>query len=375
MPGVAVSQARLSALARRIITQFRRDPRTLILVFTIPIVVLSLIAYLIELEPSDITVGVVNEDVAVVSAADPLVVALKESLEFNLVDLTAEKVEEQLKQGEIQAALIFPSDFTQRLAMGQEPFINLVLEGSDSQVVGHIRATIGTALPQALARVPEIESHFIEIKPSFVYGGPHFGTLDYLAPAFIVLIPFLFVFLLTSVSFLRERTQGTMERLLASPLSRVECVLGYMMGFGLFALVDSLWILLFTVYVLQIEYVGRLSVVILIVVIMALTAVNLGIFMSTFARNEFQAVQFMPLVMFPQALLGGLFWSVDSLPWFLRWFSYMMPVTYANWAAREVMIKGASVLDWSVGSNLLILLGFAGVFIFLSSRTLRSEVA
>jgi len=372
---MAVSQARLSALARRIITQFRRDPRTLILVFTIPVVVLSLIAYLIELEPSDITVGVVNEDVAVVSAADPLIVALKESLEFDLVALTAEKVEEQLRQGEIQAALIFPSDFTQRLAMGQEPSLNLVLEGSDSQVVGYIRATIGTTLPQALARVPEIESRFIEIKPSFVYGGSHFGTLDYLAPAFIVLIPFLFVFLLTSVSFLRERTQGTMERLLASPLSRAECVLGYMLGFGLFALVDSLWILLFTVYVLQIEYVGRLSVVILIVVIMALTAVNLGIFMSTFARNEFQAVQFMPLVMFPQALLGGLFWSVDSLPWFLRWLSYMMPVTYANWAAREVMIKGASVLDWSVGSNLLILLGFAGVFIFLSSRTLRSEVA
>lgn len=367
--------ARIGALAGRIITQFRRDRRTLALIFFIPIIVLSLVGYLIELEPSGITVGVVNDDAAAISMADQIVAALEDVSDFSLVESTAEEVETQLEEGEIQAALLFPADFTQRLATGFDPSFDLVLEGSDPQVVGQIRERVAEAIPQALGSLPGMESRLIEVEPRFIYGGPQFSTLDYLAPAFLVLIPFLFVFLLTSVSFLRERTQGTMERLLASPVSRAESVLGYMLGFGLFALLESMVILLFTVYVLRINYEGNIFVVILAVIIMAMTAVNLGIFLSTFARNEFQAVQFMPLVIFPQALLGGLFWAVESLPWGLRWISYLMPITYANLGVREVMIKGASLLDWSVGSNLLILVGFAGVFVVLSSLTLRREVA
>lgn len=370
-----MSPARIAALARRIITQFRRDRRTLALMFFVPIIVLSLVGYLIELKPSDIALGIVNEDVAVLSAADSIIASLEDNTDLNLTTLGRDEVDGLLQEGEIRAALIFPPDFTQRLVTGSDPAVSLTLEGSQPSVAGHIRDSIATAMRQALAEVPGIESHLIDVQTSFVYGGPAFSTLDYLAPAFIVLIPFLFVFLLTSVSFLRERTQGTMERLLASPLSRAESVLGYMLGFGLFSLAESLVILLFTVYVLQVQHMGNIFVVILTVIVMALTAVNLGIFLSTFARNEFQAVQFMPLVLFPQALLGGLFWPVESLPWFLRWLSYLMPVTYANAAVREVMIKGASLLEWAVASNLLILVGFALVFVLLASLTIRREIA
>jgi ABC-2 type transport system permease protein len=330
---------RVGALARRIITQFRRDRRTLVLMFAVPIIVLSLIGYLIDLKPSGVTVGVVNEDqgVGMLSVADGILASL-------------EDVDQKLREGEIQGAIIFPSDFTQSLVTGQDPTIGLVLEGSDSRVMGHIRSSVTKAVPEALSQFPMMEGRLIEVQPSFIYGGSDYTSLDYLGPAFVVLIPFFFVFLLTSISFLRERAQGTIERLLASPLSRAETVLGYMLGFGLFSLIESLLILVFT-------------------------AVNLGIFVSTFARNEFQAVQFVPLVVFPQGLLGGLFWSVDSLPWFLRWLSYAMPMTYANIAVREVMIKGTSVADWSVLSNLLILAGFAAVLVFFSSLTLRREVA
>jgi len=374
---VVVGWGRIAALAGRIITQFRRDRRTLALIFFIPIIVLSLVGYLIELEPSGVTVGVVNEDepVASISMAGQIVAAIEESTDFTLVESSRDEVMAQIKDGEFQAALVFPFDLTRSAVTGDSPSFSLVLEGSDPQVAGYIREGVAQAIPEALAAVPGAGSRMIDVKPVFIYGGPRFRTLDYLAPAFLVLIPFLFVFLLTSVSFLRERAQGTMERLLASPLSRAESVLGYMLGFGLFALAESMVILLFTVYVLNINYAGSLGVVVLAVIVMAMTAVNLGIFLSTFARNEFQAVQFMPLVIFPQALLGGLFWAVESLPWSLRWISYLMPMTYANRAVREVMIKGASVLDWPVGSNLLILLGFAGVFIVLSSLTLRREVA
>ncbi len=370
-----MSWHRISALAKRIITQFRRDRRTVALILVVPIVILSLVGYLIDLKPSDTAVGIVNEDVAATSVAGLIVNTLEDVGDLKLIDLSREEVEGQLRDGRIKAALMFPSDFTQNLVTANGPTATLLLEGSDAQVAGHVRGTITTAIQQTLASIPGMEGRLINVQPSLIYGGPDYSTLDYLGPAFVVLIPWFFVFLLTSISFVRERVQGTVERLLASPLSRIDIVLGYMLGFGIFSLIQSLEMLLFTVYVLNVNCEGSIFVAILIVVIMIMTAVNLGILLSTFARNEFQAVQFVPLVVFSQGLLGGLFWSLDSLPWSLRWLSYLMPVTYANLAVKDVMIKGAGILDWSVGSNLLILTAFAAAFIVLSSLTLKREVA
>jgi ABC-2 type transport system permease protein len=370
-----VSRRRIGALARRIVTQFRRDLRTVALILIVPIVIISLVAYLIDIKPSDTPVGVVNDDAAVVSIADLIIHAIDEESDLNLTELSREDAERQLRDGKINAALVFPADFTRDLITANEPTITLLLEGSEAQVMAHVRDTLTIAIQQTLAGVSGVEGRLIQVEPSFLYGGEDYTTMDYLGPAFIVLMPWFFVFLLTSVSFVRERVQGTVERLLASPLSRFEIVLGYMVGFGIFSLIQSLEMLLFTVYVLDVNCEGSIFLAILTVVVVIMTAVNLGILLSTFARNEFQAIQFVPLVVFPQALLGGLFWSLDSLPWFLRWLSYLMPVTYANSAVRDVMIRGATILDWSVASNLLILAGFAVAFVLLASLTLKREVA
>ncbi len=370
-----MSGHRIAAIALRIVTQFRRDRRTLVLIFAVPLIILALVGYLIDMEPSDVKFGVVNEDQALISVADAIVNVMEENTDLQMVDLSRSEADVQLREGAIQAALIFPPDFTRSLLTGQGPTISLILEGSDPQEAGYVRDSLAAAIPQALEGIPGMEGRLVEIEPEFIYGGLDYTTMDYLGPAFIVLIPFFFVFLLTSISFLRERAQGTIERLLASPLSRADTVLGYMLGFGLFAFVQSLVILFFTVYVLDVNCEGNILAATLVVVVMVLTAVNIGIFVSTFAHNEFQAVQFVPLIIFPQALLGGLFWSVESLPWFLRWLSYIMPVTYANFAVKEVMIKGATVLDWSVGSNLLILLAFTVALIILSAMTLRRQIA
>lgn len=370
-----MSGHRVAAIARRIITQFRRDRRTLILIFAVPLIVLSLVDYLIDLKPSDVNLGVVNEDQALVSVADAITGVMNENTDLSMLELSRAQADNELREGKIQAVLLFPPDFTQSLITGQGPTITLLLEGSDPQVASYVRESLSAAIPQALSSIPGMEGRLIEIEPQFIYGGLDYSTMDYLGPAFIVLIPFFFVFLLTSISFLRERAHGTIERLLASPLSRAETVVGYMLGFGLFAFIQSLVILFFTVYVLGVHCEGSILTAVFVVVVMVLTAVNIGIFVSTFARNEFQAVQFVPLIIFPQALLGGLFWSIGSLPWSLRWLSYIMPVTYANFAVEHVMIKGASLFDWSVASNLLILMAFAVALIVLSSLTLRRQVA
>src|SRR6202043_2271520 len=178
-----------------------------------------------------------------------------------------------------------------------------------------------------------------------LYGGPRFDTLDYFGAAFIGLVVFFLVFVITAVAFLRERGQGTLERLMASPLRRAEIVLGYMLGFTVLALVQSAEVLAFSLLVLHVHNVGNVALIFLLEALMAIAAVNLGIFLSMFARTEFQAVQFIPLVIVPQVLLSGILFPVSTEPKPLQYISDALPLTYAVSGLRDVMLKGAD-LTW-----------------------------
>ncbi|HLX40293.1 MAG TPA: ABC transporter permease, partial [Ktedonobacteraceae bacterium] len=209
--------------------------------------------------------------------------------------------------------------------------------------------------------------------PQYLYGGPQYTFNDSIAPVFIGIFSFFFVFLLTSVAFLRERSQGTIERVMVSPLTRPELVMGYIFGFTLFALVQSLLILLFVVFALRVHYSGNLALVFLVTALLTVGSVNLGIFLSSFAQNEFQIVQFIPLVLGIQVFLSGVFWPVAQLPAALQPISYILPLTYANNALRGVMLKGNSFGD--IAGQLTALLVFALVMVFLSALSMRRQIA
>ncbi len=198
---------------------------------------------------------------------------------------------------------------------------------------------------------------------------PEGMVLDRIAPALLATMVLFFSFLLTGISFLRERSQGTMERLMASPVSRLDVVLGYLFGFFIFALAQTLIILLFTIYVLDVNYYGDLWQIFVFQIIIIAGAVNLGIFTSTFARNEFQMVQFIPLILFPQIFLCGVIWPVEQMPEYLQWIGKFMPLKYGVDGLRDIMLSGMSLID--VWFELLVLVGFAVVTSVLATLTLR----
>jgi len=202
---------------------------------------------------------------------------------------------------------------------------------------------------------------------------PESNVLDYIAPALLATLALFFSFLLTGISFLRERSQGTMERLMASPVSRLDIVVGYLFGFFIFALTQTLIILLFTIYVLDVHYYGDLWQIFVFQVVIIAGAVNLGIFISTFARNEFQMVQFIPLIIIPQIFLCGVIWPVEQMPDYLQWLSVILPLTYAVDGLRDIMLAGRSLLD--VGLELAVLIGFAIIISALAAITLRRGAA
>ena len=182
------------------------------------------------------------------------------------------------------------------------------------------------------------------------------NTLDRYAPALIVTLALFFTFLLTGISFLRERSQGTMERMMASPVSRLDMVLGYILGFFAFALTQVIIILLFTIYALNIHYSGDLWQIFIFLILIIVMAVCLGIFASAFAKNEFQMVQFIPLLLLPQIFLCGVIFPMEQMNEVLQWIGKFLPLKYGVDGMRQIMLYGKSLVD--VGFDIGMLAAF-----------------
>ena len=388
-----MSFIRIMALASRIIQQVFRDRRTLALIFIVPLVVMSLL-YLVLTNTSTVqTLAIVrptgtNSD-QVNTLLDKLLTGQDK---LKTITITAGQVDTTLKNGDAAAVIIFPEDFAQQIFTGQNPTVQVKLEGSDpgvasamSDVTSGLIHQLGVTMvalktqltqggqPGQLPQTINSAIPFTVSNPEYLYGGPQYTFNDSLAPVFIGIFSFFFVFLLTSVAFLRERSQGTIERVMVSPLTRVELVMGYISGFTLFALIQSLLILLFVVFALRVHYSGNLALIFLVSVLLTVGSVNLGIFLSTFAQNEFQVIQFIPLVFGIQVFLSGIFWPVAQLPAALQPVSYLLPLTYANEALRNVMLKNYGIGDIAV--QLVALLVFALAMVVLSSLTIRRQRA
>jgi len=369
-----MSPHRIRAITRRILAQFRHDRRTLALLFVAPLVIISLLYFLLRGGGSKPEVGVVNLD------QGPLGSTIASRLEAStLVSATAmdqSTADHRLGDGTLTGYVLFPIDFTARGLNQHELRPEIHLEGSQPGPAQQTVQAVGQATLAAIGALP-VPGAPPRFSPqvSYLYGGPSLDSLDYLGAALIGLVVFFLVFVVTSVSFLRERTQGTLERLMATPLRRAEIVVGYMIGFTVLALVQSAEVLLFTLYVLKLYNAGSVWLIFLMAVLMAVAAVNLGIFISMFARTEFQAVQFIPLVIVPQFLLSGILVPVATEPGWMQAVSRVLPLTYAVDGLRGVMIKGADLSSSTLQLDVSVVAGFCVLVVVLAALTLRRRVA
>jgi ABC-2 type transport system permease protein len=363
-----MSGHRVAAITKRLLQQFRRDRRTLALLFVAPIVILGLLGYLIRGSASAPIVGVANEDQGSLGSA--VAAALARSSEISTTSIQASDGDSKLKDGSLAAYIVIPPDFSTQ-AQGGTIAPEVHLEGSQPGTT----APVLQALQQALITLGAQGSVHVQPRVTYVYGGPGFDTLDYFGAAFIGLVVFFLVFVVTIVSFLNERSQGTLERLMASPLRRGEIVLGYMLGFAVLALIQSGEVLIFALAVLKVHNAGNVALIFGIEALMAIAAVNLGIFLSMFARTEFQAVQFIPLVIVPQFLLSGILFPVSSEPKPLQVLSGVLPLTYAVNGLRDVMVKGADLTWGSLQLDVGIVLGFVVLLVLAAVATLRRRIA
>jgi ABC-2 type transport system permease protein len=189
------------------------------------------------------------------------------------------------------------------------------------------------------------------------------------APILLCVFPFLVMFLVTSIGTLRERTSGTLERLMASPLGKLDLLLGYGIAFGLMACVQVALALTVSLTWLGLTLAGPLWPLVLVALLNALLGTALGLFCSAFARTEFQAVQFMPVVMIPQILLGGILVPREQMATVLEWISNVLPMSYAI-EAMKVAARGSD-LGAEFWRDVLVVAGSALLALILGAATLR----
>ncbi|WEO76204.1 ABC transporter permease [Cryobacterium sp. SO2] len=194
-------------------------------------------------------------------------------------------------------------------------------------------------------------------------------VFESVGPAMIALFPFIVMFLVTSITTLRERRTGTLERLLSMPLGRGDLILGYTLAFGLLAVLQSSLAALFAVTVCGLSISGSVWLLVAVAVADAVLGTTLGLLASAFARTEFQVVQFMPLLVFPQILLGGIFLPRDQLPDVLQAIGDALPLSHAIDALAAV--ASGSEDDAYVLGELLIILAWIVGAVVLGSITLR----
>lgn len=335
---------RIRAIVIRILRQFRRDKRTLALLFIAPIFVLSLMYLVFNGDAYTPKMGIV-------APAGPIVQQLeKHDAKVYTYD-TLDAAREALDRRDIDALLNF-----------SDQQIHLLLEGSDPTAS---KAVMGVLQQMQGAPISNMKPDI-----AYLHGSDKMTAIDHFGPIMIGFFVFFFVFLIAGVSFLRERTTGTLERLLATPLKRWEIVAGYVVGFGIFTIVQALLISWYSIQVLGILMTGSFWYVMLITLLLSMTALTLGTLLSAFAGNELQMIQFIPLIIVPQMFLSGIF-PMNTLPDWLQKLGLVMPLTYGANALTDVMIRGKG---WgSIAVDVYVLIGFSLLFMILNVRALRKH--
>lgn len=370
---------RISAMVCRIIRQFLRDKRTLALLIVAPILVLTLMSFVFTEEDAKLNIGVESSNVKNI---------LSSIHKDNDISIMSKKEAEGKFEAKDLDAYIY----------GDEKELNILLNGADNSVINQLNKNIQEAVKDYMTKkgennkkiiedlvsnpminmmntnfasnVDSIDINSTEIETDNYFGDNDMSTIDYIGPLLIGLFIFFFVFLISGVSFLRERTTGTLERLLATPIKRYEIVFGYLIGFGIFTIVQSALISAFSIGILKIYNGGSIGLILLISTAIALCALSFGMFVSSYAHNELQVMQFIPIVIVPQVFFCGLF-SIRNMAEPLQILSKCMPLTYASDALRGVMTCGYNLQQ--ISNDLLVLIGFTVVFAILNIMTLKKH--
>lgn len=354
---------RTIAIAKKVMKELLRDKRTLAMMFIAPVFIMWLMnlmfsastAVNIKLATQDLPTSLVKK----MDNLDHVSVQTYKDIDQAKKDLADEKVDAVVsyKNGEYQVDYA-NTDASKTSMTRQVLRTSIASEGSNQ-----LMARVKQALPQL-----NLKAKAPEIKESYQYGDEHTSFFTSMIPVLIGFVVFFFVFLISGMALLKERTSGTLERLLATPVKRSEIVYGYMLSYGLIAILQTAVVVLAAIWLLDVEVVGSLFHVIIVNVVLALVALAFGILLSTLAKSEFQMMQFIPLVIMPQLFFSGII-PLSSMGDWAQTVGKFLPLTYSGDAMSQIILYGRGIGD--VFPNIGVLLIFLVILTILNIVGLR----
>jgi ABC-2 type transport system permease protein len=370
---------RVLAITKKNLRSLKHDRRTIGFLVMMPLLMITIFGYTFGGNVKNVDVYVVNLDQAPagesISAAIIVNLQTRDTLHIVRIYTVADGIAlstEKVKDADIWAAIVFNETFTQDVAKassgtgGQPAMIGLTIDGTNPNIVSAVSNELLTAVRAVLGQRAFVSP--ILVMPNLIYGKDA-RFIDFFAPGVMGLAAMMVTFMLSIISFVHERSASTLDRLLSTPVTEGEIVAGYALAFGLVGLVQSCVIITAAILLFNVMIVGNVLLALLVIFLLGVGNQGLGFLLSSIAKNEFQAIQFLPLILFPSILLSGVFWPLEAVPTLLRPVSYFIPLTYAVEGMRSVMIRG-----WSVDGiwlQLLILTAFATAMLVLSTYGLK----
>lgn len=400
---------RTIGIMNRVLKELFRDKRTLALMFVAPILVMLLMSVIFNTNSTtNVNVGTVavtqklNKEMGGIKHVDVKTYDTKADAKQALQD---EKIDAIIKKNGNNYDLTYANTDSSKTAVVKMAFKNAVTATSIDQLKSALKkSTTGMAKLQAQLQAMQKQQAAMsastqttgataaakkaastkststttatkstsqktpKITNHYVYGDKNTGYFAKMLPILMGFFVFFFVFLISGMALLKERTTGTLDRLLATPVKRSSIVFGYMLSYGILAVIQTIVIVLVTVWLLGIEVVGNMASVVVINLLLALVALAFGILLSTFANSEFQMMQFIPLVVIPQVFFSGII-PLDSMAEWVKDISYIIPLKYSGDAVSDIIMRGTSI--FSEGWNILVLLTFLVVLTILNVVGLR----
>jgi ABC-2 type transport system permease protein len=373
---------RILAVTRRVFSDMKNDKRTIGLILFAPILAMTVFGLAFSGDVEDVNVIIVNHDQGLTVSGGNLT-SLSDEIISNMDNKTVniqymdneDEALDKVKKGKAYAVIIFPDKFTEDVykAAGNtnsSETTDITIK-ADESIVNVKNAIYGT-LADALTTTMDNNGFKspININEDPVYGKDA-EFIDFFVPGIMAFVVYLLTTLLTLISFVGERVSGTLERMLATPITEEEIVVGYGIAFSIVGTIQAAILLIVGILAFDIIIVGNILLAFLAIALLAIVCQSLGILLSSLANRVEQAIQFIPFVVLPAFLLSGIFWPIEAIPQWLRPLSYLVPPTYAADASRAVMLKGWGLdMIWTDFAALIL---FAIIFLAIAIWSLKRK--
>jgi ABC-2 type transport system permease protein len=352
---------RLFAIVVKELRQLRRDKLTFAMIVGIPTMQLLLFGYAINMDIRHLPAAVLDQARTAQSRQIVAQLGQTQVLDFEYRLRTQQDIDALLREGKISAALVIPPDFQRRLVEKDRPPLQIVVDGSDQTVQQAVRQLAALPLSALLDPAASVPSSNVEIVNFY---NPGRRAPVNTVPGLIGVILTMTMVLFTAMALVRERERGNLEFLIATPVSPAELTVGKVLPFVGIGLLQVSLVLLLGVVIFHVPINGSLADVYAASLVFIVASLALGVFLSTLAKSQFQAMQLAFFTFLPQILLSGFMFPYAGMPWPAQWLAEIFPMTHFMRLIRGILLRAATLADlWpelaALGAFIVIVLGVA----------------